>query len=92
MAWTSLRRTDGSGSFLGDAMIPIGLAVMHHGSTPPGWLLCDGSQISRAAYAPLFDVIGTTYGEPFALPNWPGHIIYVGVPDIMSIIREIARS
>lgn len=29
---------------------------------PAGWLICDGSAISRAVYANLFAVISTTYG------------------------------
>ncbi len=31
-------------------------------AVPAGWLLCDGSAVSRATYAGLFAVIGTTYG------------------------------
>lgn len=31
-------------------------------SAPTGWLLCDGSPISRTTYADLFDVIGTSFG------------------------------
>ena len=43
-------------------------------TTPNGWLICDGSAISRTSYAALFSVIGTTYGEgdgttTFNLPN-----------------------
>lgn len=39
-----------------------------------GWLLCDGSLVSRTTYSALFAAIGTTYGEgdgstTFALPN-----------------------
>lgn len=30
---------------------------------PSGWLLCDGSAVSRAAYANLFSVIETTWGD-----------------------------
>lgn len=30
---------------------------------PAGWLLCDGSEVSRTGYADLFATIGTTYGE-----------------------------
>ena len=41
---------------------------------PSGWLLCDGSAVSRETYATLFSVIGTTYGAgdgstTFTLPN-----------------------
>lgn len=30
---------------------------------PKGWLLCDGSSISRNTYNKLFNIIGTTYGS-----------------------------
>jgi len=43
-------------------------------SIPTGWLLCDGSVISRATYSRLFDVISTTFGvgdgsTTFSLPD-----------------------
>lgn len=43
---------------------PVG-AVFWIASTnaPTGYLICDGSQISRSTYAKLFSVIGTTFGE-----------------------------
>lgn len=60
---------------------PIGSLVMWAGSTPPagGWLLCDGAAVSRATYATLFSVIGTTYGtgdgtSTFNLPDLRGRI------------------
>ena len=31
-------------------------------SLPTGFLLCDGSNVSRTTYADLFAAIGTTYG------------------------------
>ena len=55
--------------------IPIGVVQAFAGSTTPqGWLLCDGSAISRTDYANLFAVIGTSYGAgdgstTFNLPN-----------------------
>ena len=41
---------------------------------PSGWLLCDGSAISRETYSALFDAVGTTYGTgdgstTFNVPN-----------------------
>lgn len=40
-----------------------GDTVLYAGSTAPsGWVLCDGSAISRTDYAPLFAIIGTTFG------------------------------
>jgi len=43
---------------------------------PSGWLLADGSAVSRTTYAELFAAIGTTYGAgdgstTFNLPNIP---------------------
>lgn len=68
---------------LGGAMIsgsstPIGTITAYGGSTAPsGWLMCDGSEVSRAEYSLLFDVIGTAYGEgdgstTFNLPSMAG--------------------
>jgi microcystin-dependent protein len=44
-----------------------------------GWLLCDGSAVSRTTYAPLFAVIGTAYGvghnsTTFNLPDGRGKV------------------
>lgn len=53
----------------------VGAVVAFAGSTTPqGWLLCDGSAVSRTDYAALYAVIGTTYGAgdgstTFNLPN-----------------------
>jgi len=45
------------------------------GTAPSGWLLCNGSAISRTTYATLFAVIGTTFGSgdgstTFNLPDY----------------------
>jgi len=45
---------------------------------PYGWLLCDGSAVSRTTYAALFSAIGTTYGTgngstTFNLPDARGY-------------------
>lgn len=54
---------------------PTGTVFPFAGSTTPdGYLLCDGSAVSRSTYANLFKVIGTTYGSgdgssTFNLPN-----------------------
>lgn len=56
--------------------IPAGAIMMHGASTPPdGWLLCDGSEVSRSTYALLFDAIGETWGDgdgttTFNLPDF----------------------
>lgn len=60
--------------------LPIGTQVAYGGSVPPsGWLICDGSAVSRTVYADLFAVIGTSYGAgdgstTFNLPNKKGRV------------------
>lgn len=45
------------------AIVPVGGLVPFAGANAPsGYLLCDGSQVSRVTYKSLYDVIGTTYG------------------------------
>lgn len=42
---------------------PTGVIVPYGGSSSPsGWLLCDGSAVSRTTYSALFAIIGETYG------------------------------
>lgn len=57
---------------------------------PDGWLVCDGSAVSRSTYSSLFAAIGTTYGPgdgstTFNLPDttgaWP-------IADFVGLIRE----
>lgn len=62
----------------------IGTIYMFGGSTAPeGFLVCDGSPVSRATYSDLFDVIGTDYGvgdgsTTFNLPDLSGRVV-IGV-------------
>ena len=55
---------------------PAGSVMIWAGTTvPTGYLLCDGSAVSRTTYSDLFSAIGTTYGvgdgsSTFNLPNW----------------------
>lgn len=43
---------------------PTGALTAYAGSeAPTGWLLCYGQAVSRATYAALYSVIGTTYGS-----------------------------
>jgi len=58
------------------ASMPVGSIIPFAGTTiPDGYLLCDGSAISRTTYSSLFAAIGTTYGEgdgnsTFNMPNF----------------------
>lgn len=60
---------------------PIGTISVFSGAIPPaGYLICDGSAISRTTYSELFSIIGTTYGSgdgstTFNLPNLKGRVV-----------------
>jgi microcystin-dependent protein len=64
MANYEATRYDFDGSDLtGIQGVNTGLIIPWGDSTPPsGFLECNGSAISRATYAALFAVVGTTYG------------------------------
>lgn len=55
--------------------VPIGCIIPFSGNTiPVGFLLCDGSEVSKTDYADLYAVIGTIYGSctdttKFKLPD-----------------------
>lgn len=60
--------------------LPLGVMLPTASDTiPAGWLLCDGSAVSRETYAALFSAIGTTYGSgdgtsTFNLPDMRNRI------------------
>ena len=64
-----------------NSLVPAGVMHMYGGtSAPSGYLLCDGSVVSRATYADLFAAIGTAFGEgdgstTFHLPDPRGEFI-----------------
>lgn len=68
-------------AFMADLGIPIGTILPFAGANVPyGYLLCDGSEVERAKYNDLYDVIGTTYNgtatiqgvNTFRLPDLRG--------------------
>jgi microcystin-dependent protein len=71
-----------------NTLIPSGITSMFSGPTPPaGWLVCDGSAVSRTTYAKLFTAIGTVWGagdniSTFNLPDLRGRapIGYANTP------------
>ncbi|TKW61694.1 MAG: tail fiber protein [Blastochloris viridis] len=60
--------------------VPLGTILPFAGvAPPPGWLLCDGSEVNRASYAGLFAAIGTAYGAgdgelTFCIPDMRGRV------------------
>lgn len=62
-----------------DALVPAGTIVAfggHPEKIPPGWLLCDGREVSSATYSNLFSAISTNWGgaapSNFRLPDLRG--------------------
>lgn len=64
-----------------EVLNPVGSVIAYAANAAPvGYLLCNGSAVSRSTYAKLFEKIGTTYGEgdgstTFNLPNLGGKFI-----------------
>lgn len=64
----------------GSLLVPPGSLMMYIAAAAPGgWLVCNGSAVSRTTYSALFAVIGTTYGvgdnvSTFNLPDMRGRV------------------
>lgn len=65
----------------GYPLVPVGTVVAFAGSSAPeGWLLCDGSAVSRTTYANLWATLSTTYGSgdgstTFNIPDAMGRTV-----------------
>lgn len=63
------------------AGLPVGSMIAFAGvEAPNGWLICDGSEISRAEYQALFLTVAETYGRgdgvtTFRIPDLQGRTI-----------------
>lgn len=63
-----------------DRLLPTGMLAPFAGAAAPtGWLLCDGTAVSRTTFAALFTAIGTTYGAgngttTFNVPDMRGRV------------------
>lgn len=84
--------------------VPVGMMAPYAADTPPeGWLVCDGSAVSRTTYSALFAKIGTKYGsgdgsKTFNLPNFinrtfwggssSGAVKAAGLPNISGKLRS----
>jgi hypothetical protein len=61
--------------------VPVGTIIAFGGSAiPSGWLICDGSEVSRTAYASLYTAISTSWGignnsTTFNLPDLRGNFL-----------------
>ncbi len=65
----------------GIVSVPPGTIAAFAGATaPPGWLICDGSAVSRTTFLPLFTAIGVAWGtgdsvNTFNLPDLRGRFL-----------------
>lgn len=77
----ALKHRDGASGAVEYVGLPPGTVIPFAGSSAPnGYLVCDGSAVSRTTYARLFDVIGTTWGvgdgsTTFNVPDLKGRVI-----------------
>lgn len=77
---SNARNLASAGATAAGGMAPTGVVLPFAGSAAPtGWLLCDGSAVSRTTYAALFTAISTTYGSgngstTFNLPDLGGRV------------------
>lgn len=74
-------------------------------SAPTGWLLCDGTAVSRSTYSSLFGVTSTTYGvgdgaTTFNVPDLRGRTVIgvgvgaeiTGVAGVFQGVKEVTLS
>lgn len=62
--FTSKTYVDNTINDVKTSLVPVGVIFPFASDVAPtGYLLCDGSEISRTTYSELFAVIGITYGE-----------------------------
>ena len=65
-----------------DTAVPPATIVAFAGTTaPPGWILCDGSEVSRTTYANLFGSVGIAFGggdgvNTFNVPDLRGRAVF----------------
>lgn len=77
--------------------VPTGVINPFAGSSAPlGWLICDGSAVSRTTYASLFSILGITYGSgdgstTFNLPDLRSRIV-LGVGTGTKVATFTSRS
>lgn len=78
-------------------LLPTGTVLPYAATAAPSFfLLCDGSAVSRATYAALFAVIGTSYGTgngstTFNLPDARGRVI-MGAGTGVKVATFVSRS
>lgn len=98
MALKNGRQSADLRTILVGSVIPPGtIAPFGGGTVPAGWMLCDGTAISRTTYSALFAAVSTTYGigdgaSTFNLPNAQGVFLRgAGSQTISSVTYSATR-
>ena len=79
----ALSNLNASGQSVLDSILPAGVMLPFGGtSAPSGFLICDGSAVSRTDYARLFSAIGVSYGNgdgstTFNLPDFRDRVAFM---------------
>lgn len=73
--WVCLAYTKADGTPVAQTAAPGTIIAFAGGSTPTGYLECNGANVSRTTYAALFSAVGTTWGAgdgvtTFTLPDF----------------------
>ncbi len=77
---------------------PPGIVLPYAGlSAPTGYLMADGTAISRSTYSALFAIVGTTYGvgdnvTTFNLPNMQGRVPMGAGTYTDSVLGSVTRT
>jgi len=93
----NISQISGLSSALTAAEPPTGTVAMWVTTTAPsGWLICDGSAISRTTFSNLFDTIGTSFGvgdgsTTFNIPNFRGRTA-VGLDGSQTEFDAVAKT
>ena len=63
------------------SIVPVGTIVPFGGNVAPaGWLLCDGSEVSKSVFNALFGVIGFNFRDPSLISD--SGIAFFALPDM----------
>ena len=78
---TKIATTAFVASAITSAVITGTISMWPASSAPTGYLVCDGSAVSRTTYAALYAIVGTTFGSgdgstTFNLPNYTNRMPY----------------
>ncbi len=105
--YTGLAKTTQATFLGGISQVPTGTILPYAGVTAPtGYLLCDGSEVSRTTYSVLFGIIGYRYRPEtqlqgfasFALPDLRGrfalgadNMVNSNLPDLPSKVNQAVQ-